>query len=237
MTGTTWYSLQGSRLAEFWTLLHLPYTLMAICFVLVGLSLNKPINWTVALVLCVAYFLGLGITAHCLDQIPGMGTVYVKYLREGELILIGLTALTWAIAIGLWLIVFQGIWILLPFMIVQTFFAFAYPMARLFNGYFHTDSWFAVGFGMVPFLTGYAVGFSTAGTPLTFLTGFIIPGQVAVICFWVSGMEILMSRFVRRERALSPIIHKSDQGWQRVETALKLLCLTVYFSTIVLLLL
>jgi hypothetical protein len=240
MTGMTWYSAHGSRLAELWTLLHLPYTLMAICFVLIGFSLNKPINWFITGTICLAYFFGLGVAAHCFDQLPGQGTIYVKIIKPEELKQIGFGALSIAFALGTTLIITERLWILLPLMLLQTFFAFAYPMSKLFNGYFHNDWWFAVGFGAVPFLTGYIIGFSNAGASITSYT-VAIAINGAIICLMVSLIEILLSRFVRRARANSAMgadrEYRPQFWWYRVETALKILCITVYVSTATLLLL
>jgi hypothetical protein len=247
MIEQTWYARQGSWLAEFWTLLHLPYTLMAICFVIAGFTLNgHPVNWPVAAALCVAYFLGLGITAHCLDQLPGMGTVYVKHITPVQLVAIGAAALMVSILIGVWLIVAAGIRILLPLMVIQTFFAFAYPMKKLFDGYFHTDGWFALGFGFIPFITGYAVAFTITGTPQTPVTAFFIPALGAMICYWISLIEILLSRFVRQWRSnfsalqsnkvCIPFVGDVQTGIDRAESALKILCLVIYASTLFLLL-
>ena len=60
MTGRTWYHREGSKSAELWTILHLPYTFMAISFLVVGFGIQKPVNWEVLGAAVVAYFLGLG---------------------------------------------------------------------------------------------------------------------------------------------------------------------------------
>jgi hypothetical protein len=241
MTGSTWYSAQGSWLREFWTLLHLPYTLMAICFVLIGISLNRPIDLPIAGLLCLAYFLGLGIAAHCFDQLPGQGTVYVKIITPLQLQFIGVGALGVAVGVGISMATHLHLWIIIPCMIVQTFFAFAYPMKQLFRGYFHTNFWFAVGFGAIPFTVGYLVSWYTSPVHTT-----VFPAVWAIACLCVSYIEILLSRHVRYWRKTSPVMHHAGReftvdeqlytgSWKRAESALKLLCLTVYLVTIAML--
>lgn len=234
MRGMTWYSMHGSWLAEFWTLLHIPYTLMAICFVLAGFALRGPVDWTVALPICTAYFLGLGIAAHSLDQLPGMGTSYVKYITPHHLRVLASISLGAAIGIGGLMIVWKGMFILIPVMAVQIFFAFAYPMSKLFKGRFHTDAWFAVGFGLVPFFVGYLI--SPNMPEITTWVQWVSIALAGMVCCWISHIEILLSRFVRKQRSTRAIETMHVSGWQRAETALKILCLVVYAGTIFLLL-
>lgn len=69
-----WYAGPDSVLGELWTLLHPPYTLMVLSFVVLGAALAPAISWAFLMGTLIAYFLGLGLGAHLLDQIPGMGS-------------------------------------------------------------------------------------------------------------------------------------------------------------------
>ncbi|CAG0975224.1 MAG: hypothetical protein MPEBLZ_00896 [Candidatus Methanoperedens nitroreducens] len=86
----TWYQIEGSKRAEIWTILHLPYTAMNLSFLAIGFGIAGIHRWDVFAWITAAYFLGPGIAAHSFDQLPGMGSSYVKYLMPTELLLLGL---------------------------------------------------------------------------------------------------------------------------------------------------
>lgn len=210
----TWYYAEGSKKAELWTILHLPYTFMALSFLVVGFSISKPVNYTVLVVALIAYFFGL-TAAHAFDQLPGMGSTYVKYLTKKELLTLGSISTVIALSLGVWFIIgWQALW-MLPLMIIQASFVILYPMSTLFKGFFHTDFWFAVGFGAMP----VAVGFYANNLSFSWL---ILP--FGAICFLISAIEINLSRFVRKQRAEGA----NDVLIERPERALKLLCFLSY---------
>ena len=167
----------------------------------------------------------------------------MKYLGDKELTAISLVSLVAAVAIGVYYMIKLGAWHLLWLMPLQAFFAVAYPMARLFRGFFHNDFWFSISFGFIPVIVGYYVN------TLTF-SPKIIP--YALLCALMSAMEITLSRYSRKMR-------KDIQGeklWlddtflvtipnpeyvygalvRKPERALKLLCLTSYTLAVVMLL-
>jgi len=187
----TWYHREGSKKAELWTILHLPYTFMAISFLVIGFSIEKPINYEVMAAVVVAYFLGLGVAAHCLDQLPGMGSHYIKYLTEKELLFLASTSLGIAIVIGIHYMLKLQAWHLLWLIPLQTFFAVTYPVAKLFRGFFHNDFWFSISFGAIPVLIGYYMN------NLSFSL-IILP--FALLCALISAIEITLSRYARRLR-------------------------------------
>ena len=243
MTKKTWYYKEGSKKAELWTILHLPYTFMAISFLTVGFSIRKPINYEVMGATALAYFLGLGIAAHSLDQLPGMGSRYVKYLSVRELLTLSIISLAGAIAIGIYYMLKLQAWHLLWLIPLQTFFAIAYPVAKLFRGFFHNDFWFSVSFGAIPVLIGYYMN------NLAFSL-VIIP--FAVLCALISAIEITLSRYARKlRRELSDrklwlgrdflvVPPEPEYAYQvlvlKPERALKLLCAMSYTLAISMLL-
>lgn len=218
----TWYYAEGSKKAELWTILHLPYTAMCLSFLIIGFSIQKPINWLVMLGAVVSFFCGLGIAAHALDQLPGMGSSYVKFLSKKELLSFGGISLIIALGIGAYFIVAYQAWHMIWLMPLQGFFAVAYPVSKLFKGFFHNDFWFSVGFGFMP----VAVGFYANTLSFSWL---ILP--YGLLCFLISAIEITLSRFARNVRKAALPYHHTP------EKALKLLCLLSYLLAGVILLL
>ncbi len=213
----TWYSLEGSKVREFWTILHLPYTLMALSFLAIGFGINGVHDWTALLMTAAAYFLGLGIAAHCFDQLEGMGSRYVKFLEDGDLITIGSAAFIGAVAIGVSLIVLRGAVHLLWIIPLQSFFVFAYPLAKWFKGAFHTDFWFAVSFGAIPVLAGSYIDSVSFTSP-------VLIALWAAAAFLVALIEITLSRYVRQMRKEE----SATKFRAKPEHALQLLCLLSY---------
>ncbi len=215
------YQLEGTKLKEFITLLHVPYTLMCLSFLTIGFGISGISNWNAYWFTILAYFLGLGIAAHSFDQLKGMGSNYVKLLNDNELIIIGISSLLVSILFGVQLMIELGAWYLLILIPLQVFFVFAYPMKTLFRGFFHDDFWFAVSFGFLPVIIGYYIN-TLSFSPLAMWWG--------IIAFLISGIEINLSRYVREMRKLNSI----SCFIKRPERALMLLCLMTYLLAIIL---
>ncbi len=98
-----------------------------------------------------AFFLGVGVCAHALDELNGrpLGT------RLSDRTLVALAAVSLAGAVGIGV---AGLWIvsasLLPFVAAGAFIVVAYNL-ELFGGRFHTDLWFAAAWGAFPAATAY----------------------------------------------------------------------------------
>lgn len=221
----TWYSAEGSKLAEFWTILHLPYTFMSLSFLAIGFGIAGVQRWDVFAWIMIAYFLGLGIAAHAFDQLPGQGSSYVKYLIPMELISLGVAAVSAAVMIGVIWMVKLAAWHLLWIIPLQTFFVVAYPYAKFAKGFFHDDFWFAVSFGFVPVMAGYYINTLT-------LDNKFIPW--ALVAFLISFIEIVLSRYVRKWRN-NVYLLQEPSVIDRPEKALKLLCVLSYYLALIVL--
>jgi hypothetical protein len=151
----TWYAGGVSWHGEAWTMLHVPYTGMVLSFVLAGAVVSPRISWTILLATLLAYFLALGVGAHFLDQLPGMGSRYVHIWPPWMLAVVGFAGVGAGIGIG----VLGSFLVLGPaflvFVLIQAVGAFGYPLAPLFRGWLHRDSVFAIMWGSLPFLTSY----------------------------------------------------------------------------------
>ncbi len=174
-------------------MLHPPYTLMVLAFVTIGAALSPRLSWPVLAATLLAYFLGLGIGAHFLDQISGMGSRYVRHWSDRALWSVGLSSVGVAVGLGVLgagLLLGPGI---LVFVVLQGIGALGYPLGPVFRGVLHRDSVFALSWGSLPFLTSYyaQAGQLTIGSLL--LAGTF--GAVAIAEIRVSRL----SRQLRRE--------------------------------------
>jgi len=221
----TWYAASGSKAAELWTILHLPYTAMNLSFLAMGFGIAGIHRWDVFAWITAAYFLGL-TAAHALDQLPGQGTTYVKHLTPKDLSVIGAFSFIVAVTIGIKWMVTLGAWHLLWIIPLQTFFVVAYPYSRFAGGFFHNDFWFGLSFGFIPVMAGYYINTLT-------LTGWFLPW--ALVAALIAWMEITLSRYVRQIRAV-PIPFALPVTLLRPERALKLLCLLSYLLAAILIL-
>src|SRR5579864_1403217 len=94
-----WYSLEGkSALFDVINLTHFPYTLWHLSYVLIGIALSPVIHTDRSIAVVLAYFLGLGIGAHALDET--MGNPLQTKLSRRSLYLIGFSSLCGAACIG-----------------------------------------------------------------------------------------------------------------------------------------
>lgn len=225
----TWYQFEGSKVKEFITILHIPYTLMCLSFLTIGFFLSSLSNFTVYILTIIAYFFGLGISAHSFDQLTGMGSKYVKHLTDNELIYIGIISLLVSIGIGINIMFYYSLWHLIWLIPLQSFFVLSYPISKLFKGEFHSDFWFAVSFGFLPVVIG----------------NYINTSQFSLYSFWwgmlaliIAFIEILLSRHSRNMRKEMSGKYANDkvvldniiyyQYIEKPEKALKLLCVMTY---------
>ena len=166
----------GTRFRLFLGLSFYPYTLMNASYVLIG-SLIAPVvhfdrMWTMAAV----YLLAVGISAHALDA-TGPNKPWGAVLTRRQLQLLALGALVPSLGLGLYLAVTYAL-ILLPLGALELFLLLAYNL-ELFGRRFHTDGWFALSWGFLPVVVGYAVQTNTispvslAGGLFGFFTAFV----------------------------------------------------------------
>jgi hypothetical protein len=181
------YALRPGGWRDYWTLLHPPYTLWHLSYVAIGAAVAPRLALSRLGASLVAFFLGVGLTAHALDELSGrpLGT----RISRRVLVVIATLGLAGAIALG----VVGAIWVswwLLAFVGFGTFMVLAYNL-ELAGGRFHSSLWFAVSWGAFPALTGY---FAQAGA---------VRWQavlVALACLFLSVAQRRLSTPVRRLR-------------------------------------
>jgi hypothetical protein len=154
VSGTTrpaFYALAPGGWRDYVTLLHPPYTLWHLSYVCIGAALAPKFRWDIFGLALLAFFLGMGIAAHALDEAHGRPLA----TRIGRRTLFALAALslTAATTIGVAAAMRTSLW-LLAFVAVGAFIAIAYNL-ELFGGRFHGDVWFALAWGALPVLATF----------------------------------------------------------------------------------
>lgn len=186
MSKVAWYDLTGwpPWLRDWIILLHIPYTLWNLAYVVIGASLATAMNWGVLGWTLGAFFLAMGIGAHCLDELKGRPLK--TQIPAGYLWGIALVSVAGAIIIGAMVGVRETPWVI-PCMIFGGFIVFAYNL-ELFKGFFHTDLWFAAAWGAFPVITAYVAQTHSISWAIA---------VVALACLLYSMAQRVLSKQVR----------------------------------------
>ena len=145
------YALAPGGWRDYVTLLHLPYTLWHLSYVVVGACLAPHVPAGRLALTALAFFLGLGIGAHALDELNGRPLK--TQIPTRVLIALAVGSLAGAVAIGIAVAITHDLW-LLPFVAFGGFIAVAYNL-ELFGGRFHNGFWLTTAWGAFPVLTAY----------------------------------------------------------------------------------
>jgi hypothetical protein len=172
---------------DYFNLLHLPYTLWHLSYVVWGAAIAPEIHLDRLLVTLLAFFLAVGVGAHALDELNGrpLGTRIPKPVLIG----LGIVPLGGAIALGVTAALVGTVWIL-PFVTFGGFIVIAYNLG-LWNERFHSDFWFAFAWGAFPALTSYWINSPTMTASVALL---------ALGCFLLSLAQRALSTQVRTVR-------------------------------------
>ncbi|HEU0305256.1 MAG TPA: hypothetical protein VFR32_11820 [Gaiellaceae bacterium] len=168
MTRAAWYALRSGGWRDYVTLLHLPYTLWHLSYVVIGAALAPlwlPGRLGATLV---AFALALGVGAHALDELHGRPLA--TRIPSGVLWALAAASITAAVAIGVAGAVLWWPWIA-AFVAFGGFIVVAYNL-ELFGGAFHSDLWFALAWGSFPLLTAYAAAAETIRVEAVAAAGF-----------------------------------------------------------------
>lgn len=201
-------------------LLHPPYTLWHLSYVILGISLAPVIYPERSLATVVAFFLGLGIGAHALDET--MGNPLQTRLSKRRLYLIGFVSLGAAISIGLYYAIVVS-YFLLPIIFAETFFAVSYNL-ETFGRRFHASWVFSLSWGTLPLLTGFFVN------ALTITPAAIVLSIGAGLLTYVQRILSTPARNVRRRQWQSS--SESVDLLKVYEKSLKILTIVVFLFAI-----
>ncbi len=138
-------------------MLHPPYTAWHLAYVVIGASLAPVVNLTTLGATLGAFFLAVGVSAHCLDELNGRPLR--TSIPSSQLLAAAVISLCGAVALGVAGAVRLGPG-LVPFIVVGAALVVAYDL-ELVGGRLHNDATFAAAWGAFPVLTAY---FAQAGT-------------------------------------------------------------------------
>lgn len=149
-TRRAYYARPGGRVADLVTLLHLPYTLWHLSYVVIGAALAPQVDLLVLAGTIAAFALGLGVGAHALDEVldrplgTGLSDRSLWLLGWGGLAAGGAFAVAAAWVISPVALAWGGIGVLL---------AAAYSLE--WSPWLHSTVGFGLAWAAFPVLVGY----------------------------------------------------------------------------------
>jgi hypothetical protein len=146
-----WYASRRGGLAQWWSVLHPPYTFWHLSYVVLGASLAAHLDVVRLLATLIAFALAVGIAAHALDELQGRPLRTT--LPSSALLVVSIVALVGAVTLGLLGLSRTGPG-LLAFIAVGVVLVTGYNL-ELLGGVLHNASGFALAWGAFPVLTGY----------------------------------------------------------------------------------
>jgi hypothetical protein len=239
-TAAAFYGRRGGRAADWWTLLHPPYTLWHLSYVVIGAALAPQLNWAMLGATVAAFFLAVGVSAHALDELRGrpLGTsISASTLWAASALSLAAAALIGALAVR-----YAGP-VIIACILTGVVFVLGYNL-ELFGGRLHTDLGFAVCWGGFP----VAVGFLAQRPPLLHATS-LAAAAAALAAITLSLAQRRLStpaRLIRRRLADVTVTATRPDGSQTrcgrdsllapLESTLRALSATVPLLAIALLL-
>lgn len=178
------YALPGGSWRDYITLLHPPFTLWHLSYLVLGASAAPVVHLDRLGWAALAFFLAVGIAAHCLDELHSrpLGT----QIPGRTLGILSTISILGAVSIGIGGSLLVSLWAV-PLVFFGTFMLLAYNL-ELWKGWFHSDIWFAILWGGFPALVGYWANAQTIGT-----AGIL----VTVSCIVLSLAQRTLSNQVR----------------------------------------
>jgi hypothetical protein len=181
------YALAPGGWRDWWTVLHPPYTVWHLSYVVFGAVIAPTLDLYRLGMTLLGFFLGVGLAAHALDELRGrpLGTAIPDRVLQG----VAIVSLLGAAAVGVVGVVQVSAW-LAVFIAAGVFLVVAYNL-ELFGGAFHSDLWFAIAWGGFPAITG---AFAQDGRLS------VAAVLVAAACVALSAAQRTLSTPVRRLR-------------------------------------
>ena len=217
-----WYDLHGrSWLRDILILLHPPYTAWHLSYVAIGAALASQLDWRALGWTVLAFFLAMGIGAHCLDELNGRPLR--THVPGSFLWVAAVVSIAGAMAIGVIVGARETVWVI-PSIIFGGFVVFAYNL-EWFGGRLHTDTWFGIAWGGFPAITAYVAQTHAVSWEISVVV-------FACVLFSMAQRALsTQSRFLRRGVArledqhqttrLPAVVLTRDDVVRPAETALK----------------
>ena len=205
--------LLRGRAADWWVLLHPPYTLWHLSYVAIGAALAPRLDGLRLVVTLAAFFLAVGLASHALDELNDRPLR--TSIPAAHLIGIAVLSLGGAVSLGLWGVSRLGPG-LLVFILIGVLLTVGYNL-ELFGGRLHNDLTFALGWGGFPVLTAYYAQAERLDLAAVVAAGFAC---------WLSAAQRALStqaRTLRRRVAtVEGTITYLDGGTQEVTSSVLL---------------
>jgi hypothetical protein len=166
------YALGGGGWRDYVTLLHPPYTLWHLSYVVVGAALAPHFHLDRMLWALLSFFLAMGVAAHALDELKGRPLR--TRIPSAVLVTVAALSLLGACAVGIGAARAWGWW-LLVFVVVG---AAVVPLYNLELA-LHNDWGFALTWGAFPALTGYFVEAQTFRVEAVAAAGYAVALSLA----------------------------------------------------------
>ena len=145
------YAARSGGWGDWWTLLHPPYTLWNLSYVVIGATLAPTVQVSRLVATLLAFLMAVGFAAHALDELHGrpLGT----RIPSPVLVLTTVLGLSGALTLGIVGLSRVG-WVLVPFMVLGPLLVIVYNL-ELFGGILHNGTGLALSWGSFTVLVGY----------------------------------------------------------------------------------
>ncbi len=185
------YALETGRWRDYVNLLHTPYLLWHLSYVVMGAAVAPTLHLDRLVGTLLAFLLAVGIAAHALDELKGHPLRTT--IPDRVLVTLASFSLGGAVALGVIGSLQLSVW-LLAFVGLGVFIVVAYNL-EYWGGRFHSDLWFALAWGTFPLITSYWINALTLDA-VAFLW--------ALVCLALSLAQRTLSTQVRtiRRKAL-----------------------------------
>jgi hypothetical protein len=203
--GPAFYARTGSKWDDLVSLLHVPYTLWHLSYVVIGAALAPTVDWLILSGTLAAFAVGLGIGAHALDEV------------ESRPLSTGLSdRVLWMIGIGAMLLA-TGIAVVGSFQVSPWVMAWGVVGVFLAVGYalewpvIHTDLGFGLAWGAFPVVVGYWAQTQAISVSL------VVAAAAATLLSLAQRALSTPARFVRRRTRESVVEFDGEVRWDRAE--------------------
>lgn len=157
------YARDGDRQADWWTLLHPPYTLWHLSYVVIGAALAPRLSWAMLGATVLAFFLAVGLAAHALDELHGRPLS--TSISDQTLWIVAALSLVGAVVLGALAVPHSSL-LLVPCIALGVLLVLGYNL-ELLGGRLHTDIGFAAAWGGFPVLVGFLAQAPPLSRPVT----------------------------------------------------------------------
>jgi len=163
------YAARSGGWRDYWTLLHPPYTVWHLSYVLLGASLAPSPDPRIVAGTVLAFALAVGVGAHAFDELRGRPLR--TRIPSRVLVALGAVALALATLLGLYAATVLG-----PLLVVFVAIGAALVLLYAFEApIVHSDAGFALGWGAFPVVTAaYATGAQPVPTLLAALAAALL---------------------------------------------------------------